>query len=199
VSNDEQNNPSDALLVSEVLGGDKERFGVLVNRYRNLALSYIAARVAAEEVEDLAQETFMRAFRVLPSLREPAAFSSWLLGIANHVCVDWHRARHRLASLDREVAEPAEAAPPFRLPPSTPAQQAEAAESQRLVLQCLDKLPEAYRITLVMKHMDGLSCPEIAERLGVALGTVTSRLARGYKMLRDDLDRLSKPHRRHEI
>ena len=199
MSNDEPIRPTDALLVAEVLGGDTERFGELVKRYRNLVLSFVAARVAADEAEDLAQETLLRAFRVLPSLREPAAFSSWLLGIANHVCIDWHRGRRRFASLDSDVAEPAEAAPPLRPPPSTPAQQAEAAESQRLVLQSLDKLPEAYRITLVLTHMDGLSCPEIAERLGVAVGTVTSRLARGYKMLRDELGRLSKPHRRHEV
>lgn len=198
VSHDEPSAPTDAALVFEVIEGDTERFGELVKRYRNLVLSFVAARVAAEEVEDLAQETFLRAFRVLSSLRDPAAFSSWLLGIANHICVDWHRSRRRVGSLDPEAAEVTDALPPLRSPPPRPEAVAEAEEARRLLLESLDRLPEAYRITLVLKHMDGLSCPQIAERLGVALGTVTSRLARGYKMLRDHLDKLAQAPRKEQ-
>jgi len=191
VSSDEHNTPTDAALVYEVLEGDTEAFGQLVARYQNLVLSFVAARVAASEVDDLAQDIFLRAFRVLSSLRDPAKFSSWLLGIANHVCVDWHRSRRRLVSLDAsEVADPADATAPHRPPPPRPDRAAEAHEAAQLLLESLDRLPEAYRVTLVLKHMDGLSCAEVAERLGVALGTVTSRLARGYKLLRDRLDTL---------
>jgi len=191
VSSDEHDTPTDAALVYEVLEGDTEAFGQLVARYQNLVLSFVAARVAASEVDDLAQDIFLRAFRVLSSLRDPAKFSSWLLGIANHVCVDWHRSRRRLVSLDAsEVADPADATAPHRPPPPRPDRAAEAHEAAQLLLESLDRLPEAYRVTLVLKHMDGLSCAEVAERLGVALGTVTSRLARGYKLLRDRLDTL---------
>jgi len=198
VSNDETTVPTDAALVFEVLEGDTERFGELVKRYRNLVASFVAARVAADEVEDLAQETFMRGFGVLSSLRDPAAFSSWLLGIANHVCVDWHRGRRRLASLDEEAVQPANASPPLRPPPPSPSHAAEAEEARQLLLESLDRLPEVYRITLVLKHMEGLSCQEIAQRMGVALGTVTSRLARGYKMLRERLDQLAEGPRKHQ-
>ena len=193
VSSDEHDNPTDAVLVAEVLEGDTEAFGTLVDRYKNLLTSFIAARVAANEVDDLAQDTFLRAFRVLSSLRNPASFSSWLLGIANHVCIDWHRARRRLVSLDADNApEPAEGTSrTHRPPPPRPDQAAEQHEAARILLESLDRLPETYRVTLVLKHMDGLSCVEIAEQLGVALGTVTSRLTRGYQMLRDRLDHLS--------
>jgi RNA polymerase sigma-70 factor (ECF subfamily) len=191
VGNDEEHPPTDARLIAEVLAGDTERFGQLVDRYKNLVMSYVAARVAATEVDDLAQETFLRAFRVIASLREPAAFSSWLLGIANHVCVDWHRARRRIVSLDGDGPEPAVARLPNRPDPAPPDEAAQREEASRLVLESLDRLPETYRVTLVLKHLDGLSCTDIAERLGVALGTVTSRLARGYKMLRERLDELS--------
>ena len=188
--------PTDAELVCDVLEGDTERFGLLVDRYKNLVASYIAARVAAAEAEDLAQETFLRAFRVLASLRDPAAFSSWLLGIASHVCVDWHRARRRLASLDGAAPEPVGAQVPNRPPPLQPDESVEKQEAARLLLQCLDELPETYRVTLVLKHMDGLSCTEIAERLGVAIGTVTSRLTRGYKMLRERMEKPAEPTRK---
>ena len=193
VSTHEQDNPTDAALVAEVLEGETEAFGTLVDRYKNLAASFIAARVPTNEVDDLAQDTFLRAFRVLHSLRNPASFSSWLLGIANYVCIDWHRARRRVASLDTaDAPEPADARSRTRQEPSPrPDQAAEQHEAARLLLESLDRLPETYRVTLVLKHMDGLSCVEIADRLGVALGTVTSRLTRGYQMLRERLDSLS--------
>jgi len=189
---------TDAALVAEVLDGDTEAFGELVHRYKNLVASFVAARVAATEVEDLAQDTFLRSFRMLASLRDPAAFSSWLLGIASHVCVDWHRSRRRVASLDDEGArEPGQnSLMPHRSPVGQPDAEAEQAEAARLLLESLDRLPEPYRVTLVLKHMDGLSCQEIADRLGLALGTVTSRLARAYKLLRDRLERLAEPKRR---
>jgi len=188
---------TDAELVAEVLDGDTERFGLLVDRYKNLVNSFIAARVAHAEVDDLAQDTFLRAFRMLATLREPAAFSSWLLGIAGHVCVDWHRSRRRLGSLDDEdAAEPDTAAVLNRTPPPAPDAAAEHQEATRLLLESLDRLPEAYRVTLVLKHMDGLSCQEIADRLGLAIGTVTSRLTRAYKLLRDRLQRLADTSRK---
>jgi RNA polymerase sigma-70 factor (ECF subfamily) len=196
VSNDDQHPETDAEIVCDVLEGDTECFGTLVDRYKNLVLSYIAARVPSAEVEDLAQETFLRAFRVLASLRDPAALSSWLLGIANHVCIDWHRSRRRLASYDSLDAERTDAVLPRRDEPTRPDEEAEKQDDARRVLQTLDQLPETYRVTLVLKHMDGLSCTEIAEQLGVALGTVTSRLTRGYKMLRERLDELAEPRRK---
>lgn len=197
MDNGEPTPVADAALVAEVLEGDTESFSELVNRYKNLLTSFIAARVAPTEVEDLAQDTFLRAFRTLPSLRNPAAFSSWLLGIAGHVCVDWHRSRRRLASLEDEHApEPTGAAMPHRSPTELPDAQAEQQEAARLLLESLDRLPEPYRVTLVLKHMDGLSCQEIADRLGLALGTVTSRLARAYRLLRDRLERLADTSRK---
>ena len=190
VSAEELSPPSDAALIFEVLEGDTELFGELVKRYKNLVMSFIAARVPAGDVDDLGQETFLRAFRVLPSLREPAKFSSWLLGIANHVCVDWHRSRRRAGSLDAQPNDPAATRADPRAPPPQPDEAAESKEAAQLLLEALDRLPETYRVTLVLKHMDGLSCQDIADRLGVALGTVTSRLARGYRMLRDRLGHL---------
>jgi len=190
VSQTGHNSPPDALLVADVLDGDTERFAGLVDRYKNLVASYVAARVPGSEVEDLAQDTFLRGFKALGSLRDPSAFSSWLLGIANHVCVDWHRSRKRTGALDAEFELSDGSLPPHRRPAERPDESAERAEDAQLLLEALDRLPETYRVTLTLKHMDGLSCTEIADQLGIALGTVTSRLARGYSMLRDRLDAL---------
>ena len=191
MSTEDQSPPTDAALVYEAVEGDTEAFGVLIDRYKNLVASFIAARVPANEVDDLGQETFLRGFRRVHTLRDPAKFSSWLLGIASHVCVDWHRARRRHLSLDAQPVDLDADAPVDAAPPPRPDEAAESKEAAQLLLEALDRLPESYRVTLVLKHMDGLSCQEIADRLGVALGTVTSRLTRGYQMLRDRLDRLS--------
>lgn len=186
---DEHDTRTDAALVYEAVNGDNEAFGDLIERYKNVLASFIAARVARDAIEDLAQEAFLRAFRVLPSLRDPAAFSSWLLGIASHICVDWHRARRHNLSLDAsELEQPDQATTPHRAPPSRPEDDALRKEEHQQVLQALDRLPETYRTTLVLKHLEGLSCADIAERQGVALGTVTSRLARAYRMMRERLD-----------
>jgi len=179
---------TDAELVCAVLEGQTDAFSELVARYKNVVTTYVAARVAQSEVEDIAQEVFVRSFRVLDSLREPRAFGAWLLGIAHHVCVDWHRSRRDHASLDAHDGEPTCVALPHRSPPPRPDEAAESQEAAALVLKGLDRLPETYRVTLVLKHLEGLSCNEIAERLGVALGTVTSRLARAYKMMREILE-----------
>jgi len=181
------------MLVAEVLDGDVDSFAGLVDRYKNLVASYVAARVPSQEVEDLTQDTFLRGYKALGSLRDPSAFSSWLLGIANHVCVDWHRSRRRTSALSEDFEAGDDALPPHRTPEQRPDDAAEKAEHAQLLLQELDRLPETYRVTLTLKHMDGMSCPEIAKQQGVALGTVTSRLARGYKMLRERLDALVGP------
>lgn len=179
---------TDAALVYEVVNGETELFGELIARYKNVLASFIAARVARGAIEDLAQETFLRAFRVLATLRDPAAFSSWLLGIASHICVDWHRSRRRNVSLDAsEIDQPDDAAAPRRTPPIRPDEAAEKREAEQRLLEAVDRLPDTYRTTLVLKHLEGLSCADIAERQGVALGTVTSRLTRGYRMLREAL------------
>ena len=180
---------SDAELVCAVLEGETDAFAELVARYKNVVTTYVAARVPGPEVEDLAQEVFVRSFRVLETLREPKAFGAWLLGIAHHVCVDWHRSRRDHASLDAHEGEPVGALLPHRTPTRRPDEAAERREATDLVLRSLDSLPETYRVTLVLKHLDGLSCNEIARRMGVAIGTVTSRLARAYKMLRDQLEK----------
>ena len=184
----EHDTKTDAALVYEVVNGETELFGELIARYKNVLASFIAARVARGAIEDLAQETFLRAFRVLATLRDPAAFSSWLLGIASHICVDWHRSRRRNVSLDAsEIDQPDDAAAPRRTPPIRPDEAAEKREAEQRLLEAVDRLPDTYRTTLVLKHLEGLSCADIAERQGVALGTVTSRLTRGYRMLREAL------------
>ena len=80
---------SDAEAIAATLGGAHERYGELVTRYKSLVTTYCYSRVNQRELaEDLAQETFVRAFIALSHLKKPAAFSAWLLSIAHNVCID---------------------------------------------------------------------------------------------------------------
>jgi RNA polymerase sigma factor (sigma-70 family) len=184
----------DAELVRAARDGDDAgaAFGELVRRHERgvyvLALSLLHD---AAEAEDMAQEAFLRAFRNLDLLADPAKFGVWLRRIAFGVCVDWLRAfrPHLHQSLDAgddsELAEPADAGP-------SPVQQLERAELAGRVLAALVRLPARYRVPFTLFHVDGLSHAKIAAALGTTEGTTRSLVARARRklatLLADDPD-----------
>jgi RNA polymerase sigma-70 factor (ECF subfamily) len=186
---------TDAELVESVALGLHERYCELVRRYKSLVTSYCFSRVSQRETaEDLAQEVFVRAFQALCNLKKPSAFSGWLLSIAHNVCIDHLRNKSRTVPL--EVHGPRDSqgeiileSPHGKGVPEALAQE----ETRQKILAAINALTEEYRVTLVLRHVNGLSCEEISENLGVSLGTVTSRLSRAHKLLRERLARLMEP------
>ena len=186
---------SDEELVLAVLAGGHERYNELVRRYKTLVTTYAYSKVGQRELaEDLAQETFVRAFVALDNLKKPAAFPAWILTIAHNVCIDYLRNKSRTVSLevhgqkdshgrillenkkDRSVVE-----------------QIAQEEIRDRILSAIDDLGEEYRVTLLLRHVGGQTCEEISETLGVSLGTVTSRLSRAHKLLRERLAKYVDP------
>ncbi|MGB9722799.1 MAG: RNA polymerase sigma factor [Chloroflexia bacterium] len=166
------------IWILKTLQGDQEAFARLVTRYErqvyNLAYRMLGN---AEDAEDAAQETFLRAYTALPSFQMGKKFSSWLLSIAANLCVDLLR-RRRLAWLSLEdcsfrVASPAEE------PDRAVLRREEAGQVQRL----LDRLPEKYRLVVILRYWYDLSYEEIASTTGLSLGTVKTRLHRARCML----------------
>jgi len=159
---------SDAELVQQTLAGDREAFGVLVERHRRtvfaLALSH---GLQAAEAEDAAQETFIRAFSSLAELREPAAFARWVYGIAGHVRIDRARAAKRRPETNNHEQLPER--PDLGLPEGLDPNHAEA-------FRAITALPEDQRVVVTLRYLEGLSPKEIAERLGEPRGTIRSRL-----------------------
>jgi RNA polymerase sigma-70 factor (ECF subfamily) len=131
----------------------------------------LLARVEPHEASDLLQDVFVTALRRLPELREPAAFGGWLVRIARNRAADHHRRRRPTEELrdDSWVTEPA------------PTAEAMA------VLRTIRSLPEAYRETLVLRLVEGMTGPEIALRTGLTAGSVRVNLHRGMKLLRKRL------------
>lgn len=164
----------DADLVREAQRGDQSAFAQLYDRYARVIHGVLLARVPRDDVDDLVQDVFLSAWNRLTVLRDPAAFGGWLTIIARNRATDFHRR-------SPEVVE---------LPPTLEARDttAERAEALRL-LDIVRSLPEAYRETLVLRLVEGLSGPEIAERTGLTAASVRVNLHRGMKMLREKLDR----------
>lgn len=163
--------------VERARSGDREAFGDLYRRYGRLVHGILLARLPAAEVPDLVHEVFLLALRKLPGLRDPAAFLPWLSTLARRAAVERHRSRWRRS--EATVAEPP-------APPTPPGLTAEGLA----VFQALSRLPEAYRETLLLRLVEGMSGREIAAATGLTEGSVRVNLSRGMRRLRESLEGL---------
>ncbi len=160
----------EASLVVAARDGDRAAFGRLYDRFAPMVHGLLLARVPRTEVDDLVQDVFLQAMRRLDSLRNPEAFGPWLAAIARNRARDHHRS----------------AAPFVALPDDVPGTVHPEGEALR-VLAAIRRLPEAYRETLVLRLVEGMTGPEIAGRTGLTPGSVRVNLHRGMQMLRDAL------------
>lgn len=166
--------PSDAELVLAAQRGDVPAFEQLYARYAPLVRSILLGRLAAADADDVLQEVFMTALTKLPSLREPAAFAGWVARIARNRAEDLRRGAAETMELDRDYA-------------ARSAQQESAEAAQALA--AIRALPPAYRETLMLRFVEGMTGPEIAARTGLTPGSVRVNLHRGMQLLRSALDR----------
>lgn len=167
----------DAALVRRARGGDEHAFGALYARYAPVVHGILLARVPRHEVADLVQDVFLLALQRLGALREPAAFGGWLVRIARHRAADFHRSSRPDIPLLEEAHREAAVEPVT-----------DDGEAAR-VLAVVRSLPDAYRETLVLRLVEGLTGPEIAARTGLTPASVRVNLHRGMKLLRERLGR----------
>jgi RNA polymerase sigma-70 factor, ECF subfamily len=166
----------DARLVEAVRRGDRESFGQLYDLYGAMVHGILLARVPWNEVDDLVQDVFLVAFKRIHTLREAGAFGGWLAMIARNRAVDFHRRKRETEELPENLAQKHSVDP-------------EVAEALALIRT----LPEAYRETLVLRLVEGMTGPEIAERTGLTPASVRVNLHRGMKMLREKLGMEKQP------
>jgi RNA polymerase sigma-70 factor (ECF subfamily) len=161
--------------VEAARAGDRGSFGRLYERYAAMVHGLLLAQVPYAEVEDLVQDVFVQAMRKLPGLRDPAAFAPWLGAIARNRAMDRHRGRK-----------------PAAAPPASEGAPASAEVEARAILAVIHQLPLAYRETLVLRLVEGMTGPEIATRTGLTPESVRVNLHRGMKKLRALLDQAPK-------
>lgn len=181
-------NLDDAQLVERSLRGDTRAFGSIVERHQSLVcgLAYSACgNIHASE--DLAQETFITAWRQLPTLREKNNLRGWLCGIARHVIHGFLRRQQRTPTAKAaelsEVAQPASEAP-------APDENAINEQELAILWRTLQTLPANYREPMVLFYREHESVGAVAESLGITEDAVKQRLARGRVMLTEHVERL---------
>jgi RNA polymerase sigma-70 factor (ECF subfamily) len=179
----------DAALVARLRAGEENAYREFVETYQD-RIHTVTARVcgSVHEAEDLAQETFLKAFAAIGRFRGNSALFTWLYRIAVNTSRDYlaHRRRRPAVQLDDTIGEPPS-------PADRPDEAAMREEERRRVRRALDELPEPFRTTLVLREMEGHAYDEIATILGVSIGTVESRIFRARCKLRVLLERGGTP------
>ena len=172
---------SDANLVAESLLGNKEAFGIIVARYQTLICSLAYSGTGnLSHSEDLAQETFLAAWKQLSTLREPHKLRPWLCGIARNLTGVALRKQgrepvHAAQSLDVARESPSRESPP--------PEQVITKEEQSILWRSLERIPDIYREPLVLFYREHQSIQAVAEKLDLTEDAVKQRLSRGRKML----------------
>ncbi len=164
---------AEAMLVKAVLAGNRDMFGRLYQLYAPLVHGILLARLPRSEVEDLVQDIFLHALRKLHTLRDAGAFGPWIAMIARNRAMDFHRRSRATVPVDECPGE-------LRSPDSDVSRAEE-------ILEIICTLPDAYRETLVLRLVEGMTGPEIAMRTGLTPASVRVNLHRGMKLLRAKL------------
>jgi len=173
---------ADRILVERVQAGDKQAFGLLVTKYQR-KLARLVSRMVRDpaEVEDIVQDSFIRAYKALPNFRNDSAFYTWLYRIGINTAKNWlvtHGRRAQLTSTtDGEDAENYDE-PELLRNNETPERLLMTKQIGETVNAVVEALPEDLRTALTLREIEGLSYEEIADVMDCPIGTVRSRIFR---------------------
>lgn len=170
IAQDEE--PTDALLLDSARGGSAGAFAEIYRRYAGLVRGTLLAHMPYQDVPDAAQEVFLAAWRKLATVRQDDALGGWLCAIARNTARQFFRRRTDVRPPGDEPAAPSHAALDL--------------------LGEVQRLPEAYRETLMLRFVEGMTGPEIAARTGLTPGSVRVNLHRGVQLLRERLSQLER-------
>ncbi len=176
----------DMRLIKQALGGKQYAYERLVKKYsgytRNLIFRMITNR---EDVEDLTQEAFIKAFNSLDKFDSQFAFSTWLYKIATNNCIDYIRKRKlNTYSIDKDISTDDDDMK-FEIPDSNylPDKDIIDDERKKIIAKAIDKLPLRYKKVILMRHKDDMEYEEIAKKLKLPIGTVKAHIFRGRELL----------------
>ena len=177
---------TDAELVARTLAGDRDAFNRIVSRYQILICSLAYSRIGhLGHSEDVAQETFITAWKHLRLLRQPEKLRAWLCGIVHNRAKQCLRNEGRMPLRD---AEPLETAAELPAREAMPSEQTISHEEQAILRRSLEKIPELYREPLILFYREHRSIENVAAELGLSEDAVKQRLSRGRKLLQEGIE-----------
>ncbi|MGE5162275.1 MAG: RNA polymerase sigma factor RpoE [Betaproteobacteria bacterium] len=181
----------DQQLVERVQRGDKAAFDLLVSKYQRKIFRLLSRLIRDQaELEDVAQEAFIKAYRALPNFRGDSAFYTWLYRIAINTAKNHLVSRGRRAptttEADIEEAETFDDGDHLR-DLNTPESMLVTKQVGEAVNRAIDQLPEDLRTAIVLREIEGLSYEEIAESMNCPIGTVRSRIFRAREAIAQEL------------
>ncbi len=177
----------DAELVSRVQAGDKQAFDLLVIKYQRKIMRLLSRMIRdPAEIEDVAQEAFIKAYRALPQFRGESAFYTWLYRIAINTARNWLAANKRAPStpsaFENEEGETFNESDVLT-DGSNPESEMASRQIAETVNKAINDLPEELRNAIVMREIDGMSYEDIAESMNCPIGTVRSRIFRAREAI----------------
>ena len=176
---------SDEDIIKATLGGNVACFGTIVERYWKMVVALALSRVSdPAEAEDIAQESFLKAYSQLHGLRDPSRFAGWLSKITIQQCSNTLRCRMRHAKSFGCKATPVDDLDEESAQTRNPGL---SQDQTHFVRRAVRRLPEKFRTLIILRFVEGLSAVQIAQQLGKRPGAIRVRLHRAYKILREDL------------
>jgi RNA polymerase sigma-70 factor (ECF subfamily) len=184
----------DLSLVAETLAGNQLSFQLLVERYQTRMFALVRHYTRNPvEVEDIVQDTFLKAYTRLPGFQQQSSFYTWLCRIAINTSLDFLKrcGRSPVRGVeDPEIgltAESIDDARPTTSPAPAPDARMEQREIARITKEVLEQIPEIFRTVLVLREFEDMAYQDIADVLGISIGTVESRLFRARARFKDKL------------
>ena len=185
--------PSDHQLIEATKNGDENAFAEIVARYRNPLTNYLFRFLNDyEEAVDLAQETFVRVYFAIDRYHTQDAFSTYVYRIATNLAISElrRRKRRRLMSLTGLFQADEDSEVEFQPADKAALQDTQIVDDERdrTIARAIAALPEKYRVPIILRDIEGKSYDEVAEIMGLGLGTTKSRISRGRGLLREKLE-----------
>lgn len=183
---------TDQALVEKVQQGNKKAFNLLVARYQNKIAGLLTRYISPNDIPDVAQESFIRAYRSIDSFRGDSAFYTWLYRIAVNTAKNYLMSQGRRPPSEDILAEDAES---YEVGTQlrdgdTPENQMLSKELERVVFDAIHNLPEDLKTAITLRELEGLSYEEIAEIMDCPVGTVRSRIFRAREIVESKIQPL---------
>lgn len=183
---------TDQALVEKVQQGDKKAFNLLVARYQNKIAGLLTRYISPNDIPDVAQESFIKAYRSIDSFRGDSAFYTWLYRIAVNTAKNYLMSQGRRPPSEDILAEDAES---YEVGTQlrdgdTPENQMLSKELERVVFDAIHNLPEDLKTAITLRELEGLSYEEIAEIMDCPVGTVRSRIFRAREIVESKIQPL---------